>query len=138
MKIFKRHIAKTISWRVIGTLDTFLFAWLVSGDSEKGLSISLYTIITKMIWYYLHERIWFKSKIKNHNRRHIYKTFTWRLVGTIDTIMISWIILGDISVGLQIGGAEIATKMVLYYFHEKIWYKINFGLQQRKKINIES
>ena len=138
MKIFKRHIAKTISWRVIGTLDTFLFAWLISGDSEKGVSISFYTIITKMIWYYLHERIWFKSKIKNHNIRHIYKTFTWRLVGTIDTIMISWIILGDISVGLQIGGAEIATKMVLYYFHEKIWYKINFGLQQRKKINIES
>ena len=135
MKVAKRHIAKTFTWRAIGTLDTLLFAWLISGDVEKGLSISAYTIITKMIWYYLHERAWFGSTIHNPNKRHIYKTFTWRLVGTLDTIIISWLILGNISVGLQIGGAETITKMILYYFHEKLWYKINFGLDQRNRRN---
>lgn len=133
MKVAKRHIAKTFSWRAIGTLDTLLFAWLLSGDAEKGVSISAYTIITKMIWYYLHERAWYKSKIQNPNKRHIYKTFTWRFIGTLDTIIISWIILGDITVGLQIGGAETITKMILYFFHEKLWYRINFGLDQRNK-----
>ena len=133
MKVAKRHIAKTFSWRAIGTLDTLLFAWLLSGDAEKGVSISAYTIITKMIWYYLHERAWFKSKIQNPNKRHIYKTFTWRFIGTLDTIIISWIILGDITVGLQIGGAETITKMILYFFHEKLWYRVNFGLDQRNK-----
>ncbi len=132
MKVAKRHIAKTFSWRAIGTLDTLLFAWLLSGDVEKGVSISAYTIITKMIWYYLHERAWFRSTIRNPNKRHIYKTFTWRFIGTLDTIIISWIILGDISVGLQIGGAETITKMILYFFHEKLWYRINFGLDHRK------
>ena len=133
MKILKRHIAKTISWRIIGTLDTLFFSWYLSGDVEKGISISAYTIITKMIWYYIHERVWFKSKVSNHNKRHIYKTFTWRFVGTLDTIIISWIILGDISLGLQIGLAETITKMILYFFHEKLWYRINFGLDNSKR-----
>ena len=132
MKVAKRHIAKTLSWRAIGTLDTLLFAWLLSGDVEKGVSISAYTIITKMIWYYLHERVWFRSTIQNPNKRHIYKTFTWRFIGTLDTIIISGMILGDFSVGLQIGGAETITKMILYFFHEKLWYRINFGLDHRK------
>jgi uncharacterized membrane protein len=133
MKINKRHLAKTISWRVIGTIDTFFFAWLFSGDSLKGVSISAYSTITKMIWYYFHEKIWSKSQIESSNKRHVYKTFTWRFIGTLDTIIISWIVLGDISVGLQIGVAEIVTKMVLYYFHEKLWYKFNFGLLKSKK-----
>jgi adenylylsulfate kinase len=137
MKVAKRHIAKTLSWRAIGTLDTLLFAWLLSGDVEKGVSISAYTIITKMIWYYLHERAWFKSKIQNPNKRHIYKTFSWRFIGTLDTIIISWIILGNINVGLQIGGAETITKMILYFFHEKLWYRINFGLDHRNKRQVK-
>jgi uncharacterized membrane protein len=131
MKLHKRHIAKTLSWRAIGTIDTLLFTWLISGDVEKGVSISAYTIITKMIWYYIHERVWFKSSIKSYNKRHIYKTFTWRFIGTLDTIIISWIILGDITLGLQIGGVETTTKLILYFFHEKLWYRINFGLDKR-------
>lgn len=133
MKIAKRHIAKTISWRLVGTLDTLVFAWLITGDLNQGLGISGVTTATKMIWYYIHERIWFRSKLADTNKRHLYKTFTWRAVGTIDTILISWIFIGDPFVGLHIGGAETITKMVLYYLHEKLWYRINFGLDQRNK-----
>ena len=57
------------------------------------------------------------------NIRHILKTFTWRIVGTIDTILLSYFITGNITTGLKIGGVELITKMILYYLHERVWYK---------------
>jgi uncharacterized membrane protein len=64
-------------------------------------------------------------------KRHIAKTITWRIVGTIDTIILSWIITGDLGIGMAIGGVEVITKMALYFLHERIWYKwIKFGLKK--------
>ena len=54
--------------------------------------------------------------------RHILKSITWRLVGTIDTIILSWVITGNLQIGLKIGGVEVVTKMILYYFHERLWF----------------
>jgi uncharacterized membrane protein len=134
MKINKRHLAKTITWRAIGTVDTLILSWAISGDIFLGMQIGAAELVTKMILYYLHERAWFYSKIKDSNKRHILKTFSWRGVGTIDTIILSWIISGNPLTGLKIGGAEVVTKMVLYFFHEKLWYRINFGLNKRNRI----
>ncbi|BAO76180.1 conserved hypothetical protein [Winogradskyella sp. PG-2] len=86
-----------------------------------------------MILYYVHERLWFKSTIKSSNRRHILKTFSWRGIGTLDTVILSWIITGNPLTGLKIGGSEVITKMILYYGHEKVWYRINYGLDQRQR-----
>lgn len=61
--------------------------------------------------------------MSNDKIRHILKTITWRIVGTIDTILLSYFITGNITTGLKIGGVELITKMVLYYLHERIWYK---------------
>ncbi|MGC6490106.1 MAG: DUF2061 domain-containing protein [Flavobacteriales bacterium] len=132
MKLIKRHIAKTISWRCVGTLDTLLLSWLISGDLFVGVKVSLLEVVTKMILYYLHERIWFKSSLKKSNKRHILKTFSWRAIGTLDTIVLAWMISGDSTIGLKIGVAEVITKMILYYLHEKVWYKSNYGLETRK------
>lgn len=131
MTIVKRHIAKSITWRIIGSLDTLLLAFIFTGNLESGLKISGIELITKMVLYYFHEKVWFNSKIKNSNKRHLFKTFTWRAVGTIDTIIISTIISGNPFTGLKIGGAETITKLLLYFFHEKLWYGINFGLDRR-------
>jgi len=133
LKLSKRHLAKSLSWRIIGTFDTLIFAWLITGDFNEGLNISGITTLTKLIWYYIHERIWFKSPVKDSNKRHIIKTFSWRAIGTIDTIIFGWIITGNPLSGLKIGGFEVVTKMLLYFFHEKLWYKINFGLDRRIK-----
>ena len=135
-KFSKRHLAKTVSWRIIGTLDTLVFTLLLTGDITTSLSLSGYTVVTKMIWYYLHERAWFRASISNANSRHLIKTFTWRGIGTLDTILISFLLTGDGALGLQIGGVETITKMILYYFHEKLWYRIHYGLDRRngKKI----
>jgi len=132
-KFSKRHLAKTVSWRIVGTLDTLVFTLLLTGDMNTSLSLSGYTIITKMIWYYLHERVWIRASISNANSRHLIKTFTWRGIGTLDTILISFLLTGDGALGLQIGGVETVTKMILYFFHEKLWYRINFGLDRRKQ-----
>lgn len=63
------------------------------------------------------------SKTKLSIRRHIYKTITWRIVGTIDTMTVAWIITGNPLTGFKIGLMEIMTKMTLYFLHERAWYK---------------
>lgn len=131
MKLSKRHIAKTITWRILGTLDTLLLSWYISNDISIGLKIGGLELITKMLLYYGHERLWFKSKIESSNKRHVLKTFSWRAVGTLDTMLLGWLISGNPLTGLKIGGSEVLTKMLLYFGHEKIWYRINFGLDQR-------
>ena len=64
-------------------------------------------------------------------KRHILKTVTWRIVGTLDTMILSWVITGSLKTGLAIGGVEVVTKMVLYYLHERAWYKFSdYGLKK--------
>jgi uncharacterized membrane protein len=53
------------------------------------------------------------------------KAVTWRIIGTIDTIIISYFITGKVTVALSIGSIEVFTKMVLYYFHERLWSHIH-------------
>jgi uncharacterized membrane protein len=134
----KRHIAKTITWRIVGTLDTILLSWIISGNPFTGLKIGFAEVVTKMLLYYFHERAWFKinlskdGEVLESRKRHIAKTFTWRLIGTIDTMILAWVISGDPLIGLKIGFAEVVTKMFLYYLHERAWYKLNYGLSDRK------
>ena len=62
-------------------------------------------------------------------KRHIAKTISWRIIGTIDTVIISGLITGSWVAGLAIGGVEVISKMVLYFLHERIWYKFSkFGV----------
>ena len=66
-------------------------------------------------------------------KRHIAKTFTWRITATITTMTIAWLVSGDPLTGLTIGGIEFFSKMPVYYFHERAWYKSNFGINDRKR-----
>lgn len=133
----KRHLLKAISWRFFGSSTTFLLSWLVTGNMIIGLSISGIETFTKIVLYYLHERLWFKSDIKNTNRRHALKTLTWRAIGTIDTIIIAWLFLNNVGESLNLGLYDTTLKLVLYYVHEKIWYRIDFGLTTRKNRSIK-
>ena len=56
----KRHIAKTISYRVISTVIGFLLMWLISGSVKVGAAFGVAELIYKPIQYYIHERIWYK------------------------------------------------------------------------------
>ena len=59
--------------------------------------------------------------------RSIIKTISWRTIGTIDTMVISYIITGNLVMAASIGSIEVVTKMILYYFHERAWNKIKIG-----------
>lgn len=137
----KRHLLKTVSWRIVGTLDTIILSWIISGHPLTGFKIGIAEVITKMALYYFHERAWFKINLSKDGqmlesrKRHIAKTFTWRLVGTMDTMLLAWIISGDPMIGLKIGFAEVITKMLLYYFHERAWYRVNYGVENLRKSN---
>ena len=61
----KRHIFKSISWRVVASIDTFIIANFITGHSLDALKISLFEVLTKLFLYYLHEKIWFNSPIRN-------------------------------------------------------------------------
>ena len=71
-----------------------------------------------------------KSGQKNNTtklRRSVAKSITWRIIGTLDTIVISWVVTGKIILALSIGSVEVITKMILYVLHERIWERIQWG-----------
>ena len=68
-----------------------------------------------------------KDKTTERPVRSILKTISWRIVGTIDTIIISWLLTGQIETALAIGSVELVTKMILYFGHERIWNLIPYG-----------
>jgi uncharacterized membrane protein len=137
LNAYKRHIAKTITWRLVGTADTILISFILTGNLAVGLKIGATELATKMILYFIHERVWFHLRIFKDNTsrtRHILKTITWRFFGTLDTMLISWYIYGDALIGISIGGLELLSKTLLYYIHERVWYKTRFGLDNQEKI----
>ncbi|PHS34332.1 MAG: hypothetical protein COA92_00085 [Sulfurovum sp.] len=65
--------------------------------------------------------------------RSVVKTISWRAVGTLDTIIISYLITGSLVMAASIGSIELVTKMILYYYHERAWNKINLGRREPTK-----
>lgn len=67
----KRHILKTITWRILATIITIVVSFTITGSIHVALNIGLFEVFLKMITYYLHERFWFNNirfkKIKQKN-----------------------------------------------------------------------
>ena len=59
--------------------------------------------------------------------RSVVKTISWRVIGTMDTVLISWLITGTLALAFSIGLVELVTKMVLYFFHERFWNTVKWG-----------
>ncbi|TDM00630.1 MAG: hypothetical protein C4K58_02410 [Flavobacteriaceae bacterium] len=101
-----------MSWRVIGTIDTILIAFVFTQNVGSAFKIGFLELATKTILYTLHERVWGNIKLRVTDwGRAIRKSISWRIVGS----------------AFSIGGLEVFTKMVLYVFHEKIWSNIKWG-----------
>ncbi len=62
--------------------------------------------------------------------RSLVKAVSWRVTGTVDTIVISYLITGQARMAISIGFVELFTKVVLYYVHERIWNKIKLGREK--------
>ena len=68
-----------------------------------------------------------EDKLSETPTRSVAKSVSWRILGTIDTVLISWIVTGETSVALSIGSIELVTKMILYFLHERAWNTIKWG-----------
>jgi uncharacterized membrane protein len=74
--------------------------------------------------------LWFlniRSCMREKTYRSVVKTISWRTIGTIDTILIAWLVIGKLEFAVTIGGIELFTKMILYFLHERTWNRIKFG-----------
>ncbi len=143
-------IAKALSWRVVGSLDTFLLSLLLLTFFAPLLGISAgehhartagyiagTEFLTKTLLYYVHERAWTQSgwnvrqrarRIDEGLSRNGVKAVTWRLVGFCDTFLLSLIFTGSAAMAVSIGGTEVLTKIALYIIHERLWARLPFGL----------
>jgi len=69
------------------------------------------------------------KSIHSTRRRSIFKTISWRVLASLDTFIISYFITGDPLWAGSIAGLEVVTKMVLYYFHERFWAHVTWGIR---------
>ncbi len=147
----KRSATKAVSWRIIGTLDTLVLSWLVityigplfghEGNHRDALQVATYIavteVITKMALYFLHECGWARigwgvssgnGKRKESGWRSTSKTATWRIIASLDTTLLAWVFTGNLGTAVSIGGLEVITKLILYFFHERVWSRIQYGI----------
>lgn len=68
-----------------------------------------------------------EDKISEKPLRSVTKALSWRLIGTLDTLIVSYILTGEIGLATSIASVDFLTKLILYFFHERIWNKINWG-----------
>ena len=128
-----RSITKGISWRIFASIDTFFLSWLIFDKPIHAGAIALSEVLTKILLYYLHERgwniiAWGRDQTgRVAHLRSIAKGTSWRLIGSLDTTVISWFITKSVSGAFALGGFEIITKILLFYIHERIWVRIKWG-----------
>lgn len=147
----KRSMIKAVSWRVVGTIDTFLLSFLIIsflgplfglnfGEDGGNIAqtagyIAVAEVFTKLVIYTVHEQVWTRvnwglsvaagAKPESFARSTV-KTATWRVLASLDTMLLAWFFTGNILTAISIGGFEVITKLFLYFFHERIWLKISF------------
>ncbi len=139
----RRSVVKALTWRVIASLDTTIIAYFVTGGNlHKALAIGGFEIITKMVLYFFHERAWNGVKwgkriedlpgvkTADTKRRSILKATTWRILGTLDTFIISNIFTKSIKQASSIAIIEVFTKPILYFLHERFWNNVIWGKRE--------
>jgi uncharacterized membrane protein len=73
--------------------------------------------------------------MQENHLRSVIKGASWRIVGTIDTIFLSFVYTGQIGKALKIGGVELFTKIFLFYLHERFWMRLKWGTEEVREGN---
>ncbi|PWL28775.1 MAG: hypothetical protein DCO96_08095 [Fluviicola sp. XM-24bin1] len=78
-----------------------------------------------------------RTLMDQSRKRHLAKTITWRIIASLTTFVLAFLFFKNdqnaVTKASGVAIAEAAIKMVLYYFHERAWYKSNFGLDKSKR-----
>ena len=74
-------------------------------------------------------------------KRHVAKSISYRFVGTLQTVILGYLFTGSFKIASTIGAIELGIKPLLYFLHERVWYKwIKFGIvadNPKKKLKKE-
>lgn len=68
--------------------------------------------------------------------RSFAKTISWRALGSLDTMLLGWLFTGSWKIAGSIASAEVLTKVVLYYLHERGWAHIAWGTRTPKPLHL--
>ncbi|WP_299700105.1 DUF2061 domain-containing protein [uncultured Pontibacter sp.] len=60
-----KSVAKAVSWRILGTFDTIVISYLITGELKMAFSIGSIEVFSKILLYYVHERVWERFTVKN-------------------------------------------------------------------------
>jgi uncharacterized membrane protein len=68
-----------------------------------------------------------EDKTSEKPMRSVVKALSWRFIGTLDTLLVSYVLSGEIGLATSIASMDFITKLVLYFFHERVWNHIKWG-----------
>jgi uncharacterized membrane protein len=139
-----RSIIKGASWRMVGTMDTIFLSFLFTGTIGKALQIGGIELFTKILLFYLHERVWMRLDFgteqvlkdgqtvkQDKHYRSIIKGISWRAIGSLDTFWIALFVNSDsvhaTQTAFYIAATEVITKVLLFWLHERIWMRVKWG-----------
>jgi len=147
----RRSLVKAFTWRLVASLDTTVIAYFITGgDFKQAISIGGFEILTKLVIYFFHERGWNSVrwgkkvgdipgvKTADRKRRSVVKATTWRILGGIDTFVLSKIFTNSYKHASAIALIEVITKPILYFFHERFWNNLIWGKREFKQIENEA
>jgi len=128
-----RALVKTISWRIIASVLTIAIIYSLSRDIVAAVSIVGVEFFTKMLMYWAHEKGWsYISKPKKGSKvRSLIKTASWRVVASIDTLVLVLLVTKEPIWAGSAALIESIVKTIGYYFHERAWnlgYKLTIAL----------
>ena len=132
----RRSIAKAISWRIVGSLDTLFLSFMVltflgpvfgvearshAQNAQAASFIALTELATKILLYYAHERLWDRlpwglrrdalGRPHEGRSRSVAKTASWRVLASVDTVLLALIFTGNFAAAASIGVFEVTTKI---------------------------
>lgn len=71
----------------------------------------------------------FLFRAREAHSRSVLKAISWRILGSLDTFLLSWLFTSSAKLASAIATTEVLTKMVLYYFHERAWASVDWGVK---------
>lgn len=124
-----RSLAKAVSWRIVGSADTLVLSYLVTGNLIWAGSIVGLEAFTKVALFYLHERVWRRIHWRDDKShlRGLVKAVSWRASAMVDTFTLSWIVTGQLGAAATVASFETVTKIGLFWLHEQAWARLPWG-----------
>ncbi len=115
---------KTITFAAIHFTIAFTVAYLLTGDILIGSLIAMIEPSVNTLAFYIHERVWSKSKLlSNLSRSAKIKTTSFAVVHFSVAFGVVYMMTGDAFVGGIMAAIEPSINTVAYYFHEKVWLR---------------